>query len=86
MPDTPQPTNEELLAFLEKLADFHDTLTPAEQSMLGDLTVGALTREDAEVSGFMVGGPVLNTHMFQGLGPRSYYTFVGDMLGGMGSG
>lgn len=42
----------DMVSFMEKLADFHETLTPGEQAILGQLTATALTGGD-EVQGFL---------------------------------
>ena len=53
MPDDATPNEAGLLGFVEKLADFHETLSPNEQRVLDELTAAGLGREEAEVSGFM---------------------------------
>jgi hypothetical protein len=40
----------ELIAYLEKLAQFHDTLSPREKEIMNEMTIAALNTQD--VSGF----------------------------------
>jgi hypothetical protein len=55
-----QPIDQdELVSFLIKLADFHSTLSPREQTILDDMTAKAMTppAQEAEVQGFALSMP-----------------------------
>lgn len=80
MPDSSNPSEADLAAFLEKLADFHETLTPPEQGLLDRMTLAAIRHDDAEVAGFMNFGTPGMADMFQGLSARKYYANIAGML------
>jgi hypothetical protein len=54
------PTEADVVSFMEKFAGFHATLTPAEQSVLEQMTAAALAT-GGEVDGFAY-TPVASLH------------------------
>ena len=78
-------TEEELIAFMEKLADFHETLDPKEQALMDHLTASALSGGN-DVEGFLQAGPNLQTlYTTPSLQPaaRPYYRQVAGLIGGV---
>ena len=45
-------SKDELIAFLEKLAKFHETLSPSEKAILDQMTAAALSASPGDVQAF----------------------------------
>jgi hypothetical protein len=82
---TEAQSSDETVQFLEKLAQFHETLSPNEQTMLDELTAAALS-DDVQGFGFTnlttIQGNLTGTGT---LTNRPYYNNVAGMLGGGGA-
>ena len=75
-----EPASEaELVTFLEKLAQFHTTLSPREQLLLDDLTAAALMPPAGEVEGYTV-PPLLQTLQTVNLPTSTYYGYYKAVL------
>lgn len=75
-------SQDELISFMERLADFHETLTPPQQAILDEMTATALGGDD--VRGFAF-SPVpslnnlfANPHMLPST--RPFYARVASFL------
>ena len=84
----PAPSEGELLEFLDKLAAFHSTLSPNQQTLLDDMTATALTEPD--VSGFATPPPsALSSSLLRGQliglakNPSSTYKTYYDTIAGI---
>jgi len=76
-------SQEQLIAFMEKLADFHESLSPTEQEIMDQLTASGLGSD--EVQGYAVGSPLptlQNLYKSPQLLPtvRPYYREVSTLL------
>ena len=72
----------ELIQFMEKLAEFHESLSPKEQAMMDEMTAASMADE---VSGFGFTNLSQLQGQFQGGGSalptRQYYANVASILG-----
>jgi hypothetical protein len=80
---TGPPSEADMVSFMEKLADFHETLTPGEQAILDQVTATALTGGD-DVEGFLYSPVpslrnfVLNPSLLPS--PRPFYAHLASYL------
>jgi hypothetical protein len=72
-----QPASqEELVPFLEKLAQFHATLSPREQSILDEMTAMALVPPSSEVQGYtLTAVPSLGPSILGATPSSKYYYY-----------
>jgi hypothetical protein len=78
-----QPASaDELGTFLEKLAQFHATLSPREQAILDEMTAMSLITPSAEVQGYtnvptigplVLNAPVSSQYYYYYSGVQQYY-------------
>ncbi|HLZ68944.1 MAG TPA: hypothetical protein VKV26_03440 [Dehalococcoidia bacterium] len=87
-----QPASEgELVTFLEKLAQFHGTLSPREQALLDEMTATALIApqlSQEEVQGYTSGPTYYQTFLTlnqPGSAYYSYYSAVGQYYNTLGT-
>jgi hypothetical protein len=88
-PAQPAQANE-VAAFLEKLAQFHETLNPTEQALLDDMTTAALRASQADVQGYSLNfatiGPMLSNQSLTlapyNQKPYYYYAQVSSIMRG----
>jgi hypothetical protein len=80
---TQPASQEELVSFLDKLAQFRDSLEPADQAILDEMTASALSADQQEVQGFAnigtISGAFGNQQLLARPYYRPYYNAVGNL-------
>ena len=82
-----QPTSHgDMIAFLDKLAKFHETLPPGEKAILDQMTAAALNAPQGDVQGFgsnlpTLGGAFGNQQLLAKPYYKPYYNSVTSLIG-----